>query len=398
MVREKPGRRRLAEGALPDGGRVFLKHLLPSDDAGKGWRRRLAGSPGAREFRTLRRLRAAGVPVVEPLALFESEAGDSIVATRFLEGEPLDQALLRPARERRMLLQALGRAIASLHAARVAHRDLHRENVWVAAEGPVLVDLQQAAPLWLPGLRWHDLGEIDASLAPLLSLADRVRLRAAALGLARPYDARARDRVRRMGRASEQRLRAHVESRTRRCLRPGRLYARIEGAAGEGFRLRSQGEDEVARAFANDAPGVTRHEGVAARDAWQAGHGLRARGIGAPLPKAFALRDGQGLLWLEPVHPVGSVTANEVISLGVALRRHAVAVPEDAALCRDELGRIGPSDLARVHFRPRLSDDEARAVDGRVDRALAEIDADERARERYARRVSFYAETVVQRK
>ena len=87
---------------LPSGETCFLKHVLPGPGWRDQWKRRLGRSPAAREFRTLRRLRSAGVPVPETLALFESSAGDSILVTRFVAGESLDRALEGPASTRRL--------------------------------------------------------------------------------------------------------------------------------------------------------------------------------------------------------------------------------------------------------------------------------------------------------
>ena len=410
ILREKPGRRRLARATLASGERCFLKQFAP--ERRHGWRRRLGLTPAWRELRMLRHLASAGVRVPAALAHFATAAGDQVLVTRFLEGESLASALRRPPRERRELLARVGELVAHLHAAGVAHRDLHRENVWVTRAGPVLIDLQQAVALRAGWLRRRDLGELDASLAPLLSLADRIRLRAAALGVSRPFGARARAALRAVGRAAIARRRAHVDSRTRRCLREGRVYATLRGGQGRGMRLRSQPEDAVRRALgethSSGAAGqVLRFDsawlrpGSPARDAWRAGHGLRARGLGAPLPLAFAERRSlagvTSRVWLEawrdarPEDPARWL--DEVVDAGVALRREGVSLGSDAPWCRDARGRLGPADLAPVRFRRHLRAAEIRLIDARVEALIAAAPASEAdraaARRRYAARLLF---------
>ncbi|MGH0031254.1 MAG: lipopolysaccharide kinase InaA family protein [Myxococcota bacterium] len=383
VLREKAGRRRLARARLASGERLFLKHFAARDP---GWKRRLGLTASAREFRALTSLRAAGVAVPEALAHVETASGDEVVVTRFLEGEPLADALARlPAAERRALLAALGALVRRLHASGRIHRDLHRENVWVTAEGPVLIDLQQGLPIAPPWLRRRDQGELDASLAPLLSLADRVRLRAHLLGVERPFDASARAAIRAIGRASEARHRSHVESRTRRSLREGRLYVPLRCDHGRGMRLREVSEGDAVAALG--AAGDTRD----ARGVWLAGHGLRARGIGAPRPLAFA----GSRVALAHTPPGAPPDDAGIVALGVALRRHDVAIAEGAEPGRDEQGRLGPLPLEGVAFRSRLSREEAARVDAFVARHVA----DPTAFERYRTRLRFYdVETVTQRK
>jgi len=151
----------------------------------------------------------AAVP--EALAHVRTRGGEEVVATRFLAGRALGEALAAEPGPRRALLLTVGRLVRALHAAGRVHRDLHAENVWVASDGPVLIDLQQSLPFAPGWLRRRDQGELDASLAGHLSLADRVRLRAALLGIARPFDARGRAAVRAIavgGRGSELKIAA----------------------------------------------------------------------------------------------------------------------------------------------------------------------------------------------
>jgi hypothetical protein len=277
------------------------------------------------------------------------------------------------------------------------HRDLHRENVWVTSDGPVLVDFQQSLPLAGAGWVRRDRGELDASLAPLLSLADRVRLRAALLDLSRPFDASDRAALREVGRASEARLRAHVNSRTRRSLREGRLYTPLRCERGEGMRLREISEADAVAALER-AP-----DSGAPRRAWLAGHGLRARGIGAPRPLAFAVGGGGRVALEAPAGPGEPSDPAECADLGVALRRHGVAIGAGAVFARDAEGRLGPLPLEEVAFPRRLSRKLAERIDAATRRAIessaASPEARDAALERYRRRLRFYAlETITQRK
>jgi hypothetical protein len=143
----------------------------------------------------------------------------------------------------------VGDLVASLHAAGWTHGDLHHGNLLVGAGGVWLLDLQAALPLRAASARWRDLGELDHSLAGSLCLADRVRLRARALGLSRPFRFDARRSLRAVGRASEARARAYARSRTRRARRPGRRYARLQSDGREGLRLQRIDEGVLLKAL-----------------------------------------------------------------------------------------------------------------------------------------------------
>jgi hypothetical protein len=259
------------------------------------------------------------------------------------------------------------------------------------------------------------------SLADSLSLADRLRLRAAALGARRPFAPAARAELRAVGRASDARRRTYLRSRTRRCLRPGRLYAALRAAGARGMRLRECDEARVRRALSTPQAGGDLHvlcfeagtpdrqtwRGSPARRAWLAGHGLRARGIGAARPCAFAEWRRHGRLQrsavvLEPTRPatpadLGGISnwLCAVVELGSALRRDGV---EHAALARAEL-RLDARDaltldgLEAIRFRRRLSPRECARIDDRVASWLAASEAPAAEREsalaRYAARTRF---------
>jgi tRNA A-37 threonylcarbamoyl transferase component Bud32 len=319
LLRDKPGRRRLLRAELAGAGACFVKQFPRGRGLRASAKRLLGQSPPQREWRALRRLHARGVPVPRPLARLALPDGGCALVTEWVEARPLAEALGAGRAERRALLEALGLALRRLHAAGWVHRDLHRENVMATAGGPLLVDLQLALPL--RGWRWRrrDLGELDHSLSGVLSCADRVRLRAAALGLSRPFGPAARATLRDVGRASERRAQAYYRSRTRRSLREGRLYHALRLDDARGLCVRDVPEPALRDALAHAAVGgraldtaagpvcATRWRagplaaladaarGSPARRAWLAGHGLRARGLACVRPLAFAERRRLGV-------------------------------------------------------------------------------------------------------
>ena len=380
LLREQPGHRRLVRARLASGQLVFLKHFARR----RGRHRlreackRIFGLEAARrEWRALVALHARGVAVPEPLALAELDDGELVIATRFLEGRTLKQTLAEPPTAHRALLHAVADLVASLHAAGWAHGDLHHGNVLLADGYVWLLDLQSARGAHSRFARQRDLGELDHALAGSLSLSDRVRLRARALGLARPFSTDARRRLRAVGRASERRARAYARSRMRRARRPGRRYARLRVGEREGLRWRRIDEASVLRALADHAHAlanrspavlqrrtrsrVTRVEaggvrvvlkewrargllrpfadglrGSPAARAFRGGVGLRARRIGAAVPYAFLERRRLGL-------PVASWLLLE--DLRPAVPADAFAGVLDAARVADALASL----LARLH-------------------------------------------------
>jgi tRNA A-37 threonylcarbamoyl transferase component Bud32 len=203
VLRDQPGHRRLLRAELVSGDVVFLKRFAPGRNRLREALKRAVGLTAARrEWRALVSLHARGVQVPEPLALAALEGGELVIATRFLEGRTLKQTLAQEPGGRRALANAVGDLVASLHAAGWTHGDLHHGNLLVGAGGVWLLDLQAALPLRAAAARARDLGELDHSLAGTLSLADRVRLRARALCVSRPFQAAARRSLRAVGGAS----------------------------------------------------------------------------------------------------------------------------------------------------------------------------------------------------
>jgi len=431
LLRDRPGRRCLYRVRLADGDELFVKRFYaagrrhPLRDRAK---HALRLDVAHREWRNLRRLHRAGVRVPEPRALAVLPGGDTLLAMRHVEGLTFEQALAAGRRSRRSLLLAVGDLVASFHAAGFAHWDLHQENLLIGEEGPLLVDLQAAWRVRSGWARRRDLGELDHSLQASLSLAERVRLRARALGLERPFSPEARRRLRAVGRASGARGRAHSASRRRRALHPGRRFARFRFEAARGLRLREVDEAALARALRahNKGQGVERLEhdararvssvasearpmvvkeflrgswargladafrGSPARRAWLGGYGLQAHRIGAATPLAFLERRRLGVpiastLVLEDLRPglpadaieLREAPAAEVVDAlaRLALRLHARGVvhgdleASHVWLARRD-GRLEAklTDLEGVRF-PRKLSDASRL------RALAELNA-----------------------
>jgi tRNA A-37 threonylcarbamoyl transferase component Bud32 len=424
-------RRRLVRIEGPDTRPLLVKHFRVSTarhSLRERWKDRLGLGAAAREWRRLGTLHAAGVPVPEPLARVVLPDGDRLVVLRWLDAEPLLAALRAPAPLRRRRLAALGAAVARLHAAGFAHGDLHAGNVLVSGETAFLLDFQRARPVRRSAPRLRDLAWLDHSLSAWLSLPDRVRLRAAALGAARPYPAEVRARLREIGRLSARRAAEHARSRTRRSLRPGRLQARavVDGLSGlrahdfpeaalraalrahreavavRGARcLKADGRSALSRVEAGGFRAVVKQtpgrgplraladawRGSAGRRAWRGGHGLLARGIGAARPLAFLERRALGLpleswLVLEDLHPAepadaaGGDPARVVDALArLALALHRCAVDHGDLKSSHVFVRDTPAgletrliDLSGVRFPRRLA--EARRL-----QALAELNA-----------------------
>jgi len=319
-------RRRLARLTLPDGGPVWLKQYRRGD--AQRLRRLLGRAPADGEWRALRALHRAGVPAPRPLARGRLASGDDVLLLSHVDGAPLADALPAAPDARRRALSALGAVLRHLHQAGWVHGDLHHGNVLLAPAGPALVDLQQGLRSRRRSRRLEDLGRLDHSLAPLLSTPDRVRLRAAALGLERPFDRDARSALVAVAVASARRRRRHARSRLRRTLRSGRAFDTAAAGGGRGMRVRTLGQASLEQAVAAHAEALARDDGrvlerdgrsalslleidgrglvaketpargrlgalrdlargSAGRRAWRGGHGLRVLAVPAPEPLAY---------------------------------------------------------------------------------------------------------------
>jgi tRNA A-37 threonylcarbamoyl transferase component Bud32 len=432
VLRDNP-RRRIVRVADAAAGDLVVKHFRvgsgkhPARERAK----RLVGrSQAEREAGALRALHARGAPVPEPLGLAFGSDGDAFLALRFLPGVPLEAALAAPVGERRAYLSALGASVRALHDAGFAHGDLHQGNVWIHAGRPLLLDLQHAqrAAEDFDAAVIDDLGQLDYSLWARASRADRLRLRAAALGVARPFDDAARDALRAVGAAAEARADEHARSRTRRALREGRAFARVRVGALRGLRSRTlderalaalvadheavqgRGDARVVKADARSRlsalhagaqrvivketlfrgwarAGADLLRGSAGFRAFRAGHGLHARGIGVALPLAWLEERRAGLpvrslVVLEDLRPApdaltasGGEPAAAALALAtLALHLHRRGVDHGDLKCTNVILEGAPPyaakllDLESVRFPRRLADA------ARID-ALAQINA-----------------------
>ena len=412
-------RRRLVRLRDPEAGELLVKHFRLGTGRHRlreAWKARLGRSGPDREHRALAHLAARGVAVPAPRGLAELPDGDRLLVLEFVAGVPLAEVLARPRPERSRALAALGREVAGLHAAGLVHGDLHGENLLFAARGPVILDLQHARRRRGEAGRARDLGELDYSLWRRASLADRVRVRAAALGLARPFDPAARRTLRRVGDAAARRAHQHGRSRTRRSLQPGRLYAALALGGARGLRVRDVPAETVAAALAGHAEALAAGDarvltddgrsritdvragaqrvvvkqvlprgparaladtfrGSSARRAWRAGHGLLARGIGAARPLAFLERRRAGIpvgSWLvlehtDPALDALAAAARDPDATLEALRRLVDALHRRAVVhgdlkashvfldLRESPPRAQLIDLESVRFCRRLS-------------------------------------------
>ncbi len=454
QLRDRPERRRLLRVRWPDGRDLFVKQFYMGGRRHRVRKRlvRLLHLEAARrEWRALVRLDRAGVSVPAPRALGILPGGDRILALDFLRGRVLDAALRGPRPEtdgdgvvpeplpnRARVACDLGRLVAALHAQGIVHRDLHRGNVFLAEEGPLLLDLQLARPGHSTRARLRDVGDLEASLAPTFSLAQRVRFRATALGLSRPFDAAARQALREAGAISIERSCAHAASRRRRALRPGRRFAPVAHAGTRGLRVRElepgaleqalrahehgQGEtlqrDARSRVTAVAAgarrvvvkqtlpSGLARaladlFRGSAARRAWLAGFGLEAHDIAAARPLAFLDRRRLGLpsgsvLVMEDLRParpapqLATTRGAEVVDAltRLAHRLHARGIlhgelEADRVWLSPDADGLLPrlSGLENVRFRARLSDAERKRGLAQLNSTLPDT-ADAAARRR----------------
>lgn len=433
VLRDRPGRRRLTRLRWHEGPDLFVKLFYMSEGrhrTRKALVRALGIEAARREWRALTRLAAAGVAVPTPRALGILPGGDRLLAVDHLEGRPLETAWQDPPRDLRTLARELGRLVAGLHGAGVAHRDLHAGNVLLTGDGPVLIDLQLAGRGGCEPALLRDLGELDASLADALSLGQRVRLRAAALGLARPFDADARALLRAAGRASLRRAQVRAASRRRRALRPGRRFATVRLAGLRGLRVRELAPRDLETALSNEAGAMPPRDrrartravevggrrllveeygdgggrtlldllrGSPGRRAWLAAFGLEAHGLetapalaflerrvlGLPLSSTLVLEEpGPALGAAEAVARDGPAALDELARL--ARRLHARGILH-RGLGADTVG-LGPDGprlggLSEVRFRERLSDGERRHDLARLDAALrGAVDAGTRRR------------------
>jgi hypothetical protein len=269
------------------------------------------------------------------------------VATRWIDARPATRADLA------QILDAVG----AMHGAGMLHGDLHLGNLLIAADGPVLLDVQKAtfAP-WLPALlRRRELGYLAFSLGDPLP------------------DALANTRFWRNARAQR-----HWKSRTKRCLVESSGFTAFDG----GFRRRDADPEALRRAI-RSPDGQTlkddgrtrlyRHDGwivkqhassATARAAWVGAQGLAARRIDAARALAWSgtalvMEDAGPTLidWVEADFPTAPPAEREEMAdaladlLGALHRRgiyHADLKANNVAWTPGRAPRL--LDYASVHF------------------------------------------------
>ncbi|MFP6579575.1 MAG: lipopolysaccharide kinase InaA family protein [Myxococcota bacterium] len=414
-------------------------------------RRHLGLGPADREWRALKALRQAGLPVAAPQQRHRLADGRDCIVMERLGGHSAIDALASDFHVRRTLLEALGESVARLHGAGFVHGDLHLGNARVLSGGEVVwLDFQRTRRRRGSASRFRDLGCLDHSLRRFgASRSERLRTRLAALG---PGDASKRHAaVARIARESERRAGRHARSRLRHASRPGRRMTAVQIGAFKGLRLRSFARRDLEEALlilaeTPAAPGCetlkddARARVIAARvgdqkivikevrkggfarrladslrgspgrRAFCNGHLLLDLGLGAATPLAYCEVRRFGL-------PQRSLVILEDLRPRVPLGK-GTRIPTEALvdwLCRLHGAGVVHGDLQASHLyvdpenpaEPRLIDLEGLRLCRRISRgqriqALAELNASledaalpsqerTRAFEAYARRLPFAA-------
>lgn len=371
ILRDNP-RRRILRIEKPDGGAILVKHFRVG--SGKHMLReriksRLGVSPAEREWRALVAMKRTGLRVPEALSLGTLADGDHVLAMEFVESRALDDWLREGIADQNEAAAALGRVIAAVHESGWIHGDLHVGNLLYNERNGTgvfsLIDWQHARLARNERERVEDIAHLEHSLSRFLPLSIRMRFRESALGVSRPYDAGARKALRAIGDAVHTRFYEHARSRTRRALRPGRLYAPAEIDTHRGLRTRDLSErdlrrilrlHESAHASGTKDPRVIKRDarsavsaialaerrvvvkefpprgfaraladrfrGSPARRAWLGGHALIARRIGVAQPLAYLEETGLAMTprsWvvledLRPATPAAFAAERGVLS------------------------------------------------------------------------------------
>jgi hypothetical protein len=312
----------LARGEAPDGAervkknraREVFRVRLAGGDAFVKWARRerprWRRAAAAAEYANLARVRAAGIPAVEPLALAERGAGlrrETVLVTR---AEPDAIALVEilpgaSAPARRELLAEAAALARRLHESQLFHRDLHAGNLLRARGGLLLVDLQKLARLpFAPpaALRARDLvGLVNDGRLGTTGEVATAYLAAAPGGPERERFVAA------LARASERAARVRLASRERRCVSPS-----------TGFRIESRGRQRVFRRA--DVTTSAALEAARAAGRFAAFHGGPPPG---PAPELF----GRGQGAAEADAPGDGPALARRFGRGLGLRALALAHP-----------------------------------------------------------------------
>jgi hypothetical protein len=261
----KQGPHRTVYRVALDGLSLFVKHNRLYDL--RSWLRQLVRPSKARtEYDNALDVAARGVPTFVPLGVGESLSalgpGDSYLVTRCLEEtEPVSTFLestlprlpeARRARVRRHLAEELGRLVAHMHEAGVAHRDFHAGNLLIRLaddDRPMLYLIDLHAVKLGPPLGWR---AVRANLVMLnrwfvlrVTRADRLRFwrsycaaREARIDQSPGMDWLPGCAPEELARDLEARTWASNlrfwQSRDRRCLLANRYYRRVRSRAAAG--------------------------------------------------------------------------------------------------------------------------------------------------------------------
>jgi tRNA A-37 threonylcarbamoyl transferase component Bud32 len=278
----KQGPHRTVYRVVLGGLSFFVKHNRLYDV--RAWLRELVRPSKARmEYEHALAVAARGVPTFVPLAIGENRSvlgpGDSFLITLSLDHtEPVGSFIettipqfspARRARVRQRLAQELGKLVARMHAAGIAHDDFHAGNLLVRLapdDKPLLYVIDLHALRLGEPLNWR---EIRANLVMLnrwfvlrVSRADRLRFwraycqsleakgpwsQPSALPPRLPTSELARDLEKRTW-ASNLRF---WESRDRRCLLNNRYYRQVQSTATQGHAVNDLDADTLELLLAN---------------------------------------------------------------------------------------------------------------------------------------------------
>jgi hypothetical protein len=167
---------------LPQGGKVGVFLKRQENHGCRTWRHPWSGVPTfAREFANIQRLRARGIPTLEPVYFAMDQAsmsGRAVLVTRALDGYQAlgsgpfapDSGWVAQAANRRALVRAVADTVRALHAHGLQHSCLYPKHLLVRAdeggEGPMvdvrLIDLEKLRRPILPKMAArHDLSALN---------------------------------------------------------------------------------------------------------------------------------------------------------------------------------------------------------------------------------------------
>lgn len=339
-----------------------------------GWLRgRLLGWPAEKEFRRLRLLAEAGLPVPQVLAVGRPAGPDgsgSWLLTAEVAGRPLDEIapperrpeLASLTRAQRIgLARALARLLVRLHTAGFRHRDLHVGNVlWYPENNDTmdprltLVDVAAIEPSMgqiSESGRWHNLVQLRHSLCLAATRSEQLRcvriyLREALLvdpTRDRQYYRRLVHELARRADRYSQAAWAKADRKwargNRRCAVVGGKTLEVRGLAHLGLPLLERLADGAGHPAAVSPATWQWLEFSGARRVWDLGHALLRRGIRVAEPIVLVQPARGETGWVafadQPMASVGRTGAADAGQLVDALKRLGYACP---SAWREEYG------------------------------------------------------------